>query len=109
DVLRLDEVDDQANDDGAHNRENGDRGVLTTNESHSALIDRAGDVAHRVGSGIPLQNVACQISGKQDGCQAGERDDPLDDRGEIRLSLETLPGLRSVVRAWQYTRNWSTR
>ena len=41
-------IDDDADDDRARNRKNGDRGVLTPNESDRALIDRARHVAHRV-------------------------------------------------------------
>ena len=78
DVRRLDEVDDDADDDRADNRKNANRGVLAPNESDGTLIDRARHIAHRVGAGVAAQDVACQITGKGNGDDAGNGDDPLD-------------------------------
>ena len=78
DLRRLDERDEHADEDGAHDREDEDRRVLAPNEGDGTLEDRAGDVLHRLRPLVARQHVASEIDGEEDRHDTGDRDHPGD-------------------------------
>ncbi len=77
-LATLHEGDDGADDDRSAEGEQADGPILATDEGDRALIDRAGDVTHRVGAGIGSQDVPREVEGEGDRGKAGERDHPQD-------------------------------
>ena len=75
------EPDDDADDDRADDGQDGDRRVLAADEGDRALVDRAGDVLHRLGPRVARQDVPGQVDREQDGDDAGRQDDQLERTG----------------------------
>ena len=80
--LRVDEGRDHPGDDHrAHEGEDPDGRVLTTDEGDGAFEDRAGDCLHLRCPGVPAQDIAGQVQREQHGDDAGRQDDQLERTG----------------------------
>ena len=77
-VITLFEGKEVADTNGTDDREDRDGRVLAPDERNRALEDRAGDVLHRLGAGVPRKDIAGEIEGKEHGRDAGDGDDQLE-------------------------------
>ena len=77
DVGGLDQGDDDGDEERADDGEDADRRVLATNERDGALVDRAGDILHRLRAGVPGQDITGEVDGEQDRDDPGRQDDEL--------------------------------
>jgi len=77
-VRRLDQRDDGEDDDRADHGERGNRRVLALDEGDRALLDRRGDVHHRLGPGVAGQDVTGEEYRKPYREQSRDRDEPLE-------------------------------
>ena len=84
--------DDRADDDGADDGQDDDRRVLAPDEGDRALVDRAGDVLHRLGARVARQDVAGEVDGEQHGDESRRQDDQLE-RARIHQGLCGPPRL----------------
>ena len=73
---RLEEVDDDADEDHAAQREKEDRAVLALDEGDGRDVDGAGDLLHLRRPDRRAEDVVREVAGHQDGDQSGERHDP---------------------------------